>query len=215
VAALGVGVYALIANGALQSIVSPAAPAPTPSGVVALEVAPDGAQVFLYVGRGPSVASGLEVGQAHEFVVFQEGLRPTRVAVPEGADWSAVEGRPLYELAVQPQPAGSIADAADFGTPLTESSSGDDGRKGAVRIVTNPPGAKVYRYLGLGPNVRLSVDSIHEGQEVLVVHPGYETRRAVIGPSDWVTVDDAPRASLRVELPELPSSGAVPETVED
>lgn len=215
VAALGVGVYALIATGALQSIVSPAAPAPAPSGVVTLEVAPEGAQVFLYVGRGPSVASGLEVGQAHEFVVFQEGLHPTRVSVPEGAEWFAGEGRPLYELAVQPQPAGSIADAADFGTPLTESRSGGDGPKGAVRIVTNPPGAKVYRYLGLGPNVQLSVDSIHEGQEVLVVHPGHETRRAVIGPSDWVIADDGPQASLRVELPELPSSVAVPESVED
>jgi hypothetical protein len=215
VAALGVGVYALISTGALQSLVSPAAPAPAPSGVVTLEVAPEGAQVFLYVGRGPSVAAGLEVGRAHEFVVFHEGLRPTRVTVPEGAAWPSVEGRPLYELAVQPQPAGSVSEAADFGTPLTKSGPGADGNEGAVRIVTNPPGAKVYRYLGVGPDVRLSVDSIHEGQEVLVVHPGYETRRAVIGPSDWVTVDGAPHASLRVELPEVPSSVVVPETVED
>ena len=161
------------------------------------------------------MAAELPVGQSHEFVVFQEGLRPARVAVPTDAAWPTVDGRPLYELAVQPQPAGSPAEAADFGQPLAEASSASEGSTGAVRIVTNPPGAKVYRYLGVGPSVSLTVSSIHEGQEVLVVHPGYETRRAVIGPSDWeTTAEGAHRARLRVELPETPSL-AVPQALED
>lgn len=214
VAALGLGVYALFATGAFQNLVAPAAPPPAPSGVVALEVAPEDAQIFLYVGRGPSVADGLAVGAPHEFVVFHEGLRPTRVAVPADGAWSTADGAPLYELAVQPQPASTSTDAADFGVPLTEVGAASGGRLGAVRVVTNPPGAKVYRYLGLGPNVSLTVGSIHEGQEVLIVRPGYETRRAVIGPSDWETVEGEPRASLRIELPEVPAL-AVPQSPED
>ena len=215
VAALGVGVYGLIASGTLQSLIAPAAPEVLEQGDVELTVVPEAAQVFIYVGRGPSVANGLSVGQSHEFVVFQEGLRPARVAVPADATWPTVDGRPLYELAVQPQPAGSSAEAADFGGPLGEASPRPEGSTGAVRIVTNPPGAKVYRYLGVGPSVSLSVSSIHEGQEVLVVHPGYETRRAVIGPSDWeTTAEGSHLARLRVELPETPSS-TVPQALED
>jgi hypothetical protein len=211
-AALGLGVYGVIATGALQKLAAPAAPAPTPSGVVDLAVVPAGAQVFLYIGRGPAVAADLPVGQPHEFVVFHDGLRPTRVAVPEGASWEEVEGRPRYELAVQPQPASSSAEAGDFGPPLGDVSADAEGPTGAVRVVTNPPGAKVYRYLGLGPALQLRVGSIHEGQELLVVHPGYETRRVVIGPSDWERIEGVPRASLRVELPEVPELPALSTT---
>jgi hypothetical protein len=85
-----------------------------------------------------------------------------------------------------------------------------------VRIITNPQGAKVYRFIGVGPTVKIPAASIHEGQEILVYHPQHETRRAVIGPSDWQAGQGqgAYGASLEVQLPALPGS-TVPETPEN
>ena len=216
VAALGLGLYGLIASGAIQRALAPVAPAavPAPPGSIEVTVSPADAQVFVFVGRGPVVAESLPVGSAHEFIVFGDGLRPTRAAVPEGASWGASEGEPLYELAVQPQRAEADTDAIDLGQPLTTPSPDAGSSLGSVRVVTNPPGAKVYRFLGVGPSAVLSVGSIHEGQEVLVHHPAHETRRAVIGPSDWEQGTDGYRARLTVDLPALPVS-APSQPVED
>lgn len=206
--ALGLGVYGLFASGTLERVLQPVAPAaaPAPSGSIEVNVSPADAQIFLFIGRGPAVAEELPVGSAHEFIVFGDGLHPARASVPEGAAWGANEGGPLYELAVQPQPSESAADAIDFGEPLTTASRDVGASLGSVRVVTNPPGAKVYRFVGVGPSARLSVGSIHEGQEVLVHHPDHETRRAVIGPSDWEQGSEGYRARLTVELPALPVS---------
>jgi hypothetical protein len=83
-------------------------------------------------------------------------------------------------------------------------------------VITNPPGAKVYRFVGVGPAAQIPAASIHEGQEVLVYRPGHETRRAVIGPSDWEQAAgaDSYGATMSVHLPALPSSTAT-ETLED
>lgn len=214
VAALGFGVYGLVATGALQTLLQPAPPAAAPTGSIEVTVSPADSQIFVFVGRGPALAHELTVGRSHEFVVFGDGLRPARASVPEGATWSTSDNGPLYELAVQPQRADSPAEAIDLGEPLTAPTEPSDASDGSVRVVTNPPGAKVYRFVGKGPSATLSVASIHEGQEVLVHHPSYETRRAVIGPSDWEKASDGYSAKLAVDLPALPAS-ALAQPVED
>ena len=222
-AALGLGAYALIATGALDVLLRPAGSAvtsgpaatPAPSGVIEMAVTPADAQIFIFVGRGPAVASGLSVDGPHEFIVFDRGLRPSRAIVPEGATWTQTESGSLYELAVQAQAVSAPSDALGLGRPQTEPASAEPGASGTVRIITNPQGAKVYRFIGVGPAVQIPAASIHEGQEVLVYHPEYETRRAVIGPSDWQAGEGQGTyvASLEVELPLLPGSTA-PETPE-
>jgi hypothetical protein len=217
-AALGIGAYALFATGALDALLRPAAPVVVsgPSGVINLAVAPADAQIFIFVGRGPAVASGLPVKGAHEFIVFDRGLRPSRAAVDEGATWTTTEDGSLYELAMQATAAATPADALDLGSPRTTPTSAAAGSSGTIRIITNPQGAKVYRFVGVGPTVQILAASIHEGQEVLVYHPEHETRRAVIGPSDWQPGEGAEAhvASLEFELPALAAS-AVPETPEN
>lgn len=215
---LGFGVYALLGTGALDRLTRPDEPTvpADQSGIIDVTVTPNDSQIFIFVGRGPATASDLPVGGAHEFVIFDQGLMPARAAVPEGATWSRAGGGALYELAIQTRAVAEADEADDFGAATTEPASSSSGETGTVRVITNPQGAKVYRYVGVGPNARIPASSIQEGQEVLVYHPGYESRRAVIGPSDWLASrGEGPQsATLSVELPELPKS-ALPEALED
>ena len=217
-AALGLGAYALVATGTLDALVRPAAPAaaPAPSGIIDVTATPADAQIFVFVGRGPALASGLTVDGAHEFIVFDRGLRPSRAVVPEGATWTTTERGSLYELAVQAHAAAAPTDALGFGNPTTKPAAVEAGNSGTIRIITNPQGAKVYRFIGVGPTAQIPAASIHEGQEILVYHPEHETRRAVIGPSDWQAGEGQGTysASLEVQLPALPGS-PVPEVLED
>jgi hypothetical protein len=215
-AGLGLGIYALLATGALDAWIQPATPVPPPRGVIDVTVGPPDAQIFAFVGRGPVVVQDMPVGSAHEFLVFDRGLRPSRAVVPEGASWATADGGPIYELAVQAQAAAVPADALDMGRPQTQPGASGDGRVGTIRVITNPPGAKVFRFVGLGPTARIEAPSIHEGQEILVYHPDRETRRAVIGPSDWQASQGQSGyvARLEVDLPVLTQS-TVPETPEN
>jgi hypothetical protein len=213
-AGLGLGAYAVMATGTLDSLLQTETPAPAVGGTIDVTVNPADAQIFVFIGRGPAVVEGLAVDSAHEFIVFDQGLRPSRAIVPKGATWATSESGPLYELAVQAQPAEPSGGSSDLGAPQTEAGASTAGATGAVRVITNPPRAKVYRFVGPGPSAEISVSSIHEGQEVLVFHPGHETRRAVIGPSDWEKTAGGHGASLSVELPALPDS-APAETPED
>ncbi|NNE19385.1 MAG: hypothetical protein HKN10_12995 [Myxococcales bacterium] len=214
-AVVGLGLYALISSGALDGLLRPPVASFTP-GIIDVTVKPSDAQVFVFVGRGPAIADGLAVDADHEFIVFDRGLRPSRAIVARGASWTNTGDGLIYELAIQADAAVDPSDELDFGVAKTKPSIVDTGARARVRVVTNPPGAKVYRYLGAGPNVRVRAASIQEGQEILVVHPERETRRAVIGPSDWQSVEGQTvrSATLQIELPELPTSAA-PETPED
>lgn len=216
-AVLGLALYAGIAAGAFDAWFREPAPVvqATPSGLIDVRVSPADAQVFVFVGRGPTSSGGMSVAGPHEFVVFDKGLSPTRASIPKDARWASTPNGPLYELAIQAQPAANPSAALDLGTPETEAPS-LGGPEGTIRVITNPPGAKVYRFVGRGPTARIDVPSIHEGQEVLVYHRGHETRRAVIGPSDWQAAEagDAHAASLEVELPALPGSGVLEPTEE-
>ncbi|MBT8452067.1 MAG: hypothetical protein KJO40_08895 [Deltaproteobacteria bacterium] len=217
-AAVGLGLYALISTGTLDALVRPA-PGPVASftpGVIEITVTPSDAQIFVFVGRGPAIADGLEAEQAHEFVVFDHDLRPSRAIVPEGASWTTTDEGLLYELAVQAEPADNPTEELDFGEAQSKPSSVRATGSARVRVITNPPGAKVYRYVGLGPRLRILAGSIQEGHEILVFHPEHEIRRGVIGPSDWQMAkgETAQSAALDVELPALPTSAA-PEPLED
>jgi hypothetical protein len=175
------------------------------AGTIEVNVTPADAQVFLFVDRGPAVASGLPVDAAHEFIVFDEGLRPSRALVPIGASWTTSERGSLYELAVQAE-AAAPSDTLDLGVPQSvPSPTGADG-SGTIRIITNPQGAKVYRFVGVGPTIRIPAPSIHEGYEILGYHPQYEPRRAVIGPSDWLSAEGGYDAKLDLRLRERAGS---------
>ncbi|MDH3201795.1 MAG: hypothetical protein OEM15_12950 [Myxococcales bacterium] len=207
-----IGVSALWTTGVLDRFAR-SAPSTTSgtapqTGTIEVTVDPADSQIFIFVGRGPTVAEGLPLAGPHEFVVFDHGLEPSRAVVPTDATWATTDDGASYELAVQAQPLDSVSDPRGLGAPLTTSSPSGE-QRGSVRVITNPPGAKVYRFVGMGPTVEIPTASIHEGQEILVYHPEHSARRAVIGPSDWRVAPGQPdhRASLEIALPPLPSTG--------
>lgn len=200
----------LIADGGLRGVENSAvAPAAPTVGTIALTVDPPDSQVFVFVGRGPAIARGLAPGAAHEFVVFDRGLDPSRTMVPANATWETTDDGLRYELAVQAQPLQTDDRGLDLGLPLSEPTKAE-AATGYVRVVTNPPGAKVYRFVGTGPSVAIPVSSIHEGHELLIFHPDRAPQRAVIGPSDWRPGSGAAadhRAELEATLPPRASEG--------
>ena len=81
----------------------------------------------------------------------------------------------------------------NVGSPTTE--------LGTVRVVTSPPGAKVYVLVGFSPSVIVENVRTDEAVELLVYHEGHPVSRHVIGPSDWQeAADGAKSAILEVTL---------------
>jgi hypothetical protein len=138
----------------------------------------------MLVGSGPALVEDLPVGVAHEFVAMADGLAPARGLVPPGATWAAERGVPRYELAVQ------LADAAGVGADLGPSRlpqavGTPTGTLGSVRVVTSPPGARVYQLIGFTPDVRIENMRTDEPVELLLYASGHALQRASIGPGDW------------------------------
>ena len=169
-------------------------------GTLTIEVEPPRAQVLMYVGRGPAIASELPIGVAHEFVAIADGRRPTRAVVPSDAQWEAADGGARYELAMQ---AGSEPmEVLELGpTTLPRHVGTPTGALGSVRVITNPPGAKVYVLVGFSPTVTVENVRTDEAIELLVYLEGHAVERLVVGPSDWQpTEDGVKRATVRATL---------------
>jgi hypothetical protein len=170
-------------------------------GHLTVHVEPERAQVLRYVGRGPATAEHLPVGVAHEFVATAEGRLPSRAVIPPDAEW--MEGDdPRYELAMQTGEASRHARELDLGaSKLPKDMGRSDGALGSVRVITNPPGAKVYHLIGFAPEVEVRDLDTTAALELLIYAEGHEPERMVVGPSDWEPSDDGPpTAQLRLTL---------------
>jgi len=171
-------------------------------GDLMLSVSPERAQVLLYVGRGPAVMSNLPTGVAHEFVAIADGKEPTRAVVPASAEWTTSDDGSLYELAMQTGQADMSFDNLVLGDSRLEGDSmgQPSGELGRVRVLTTPPGAKVYYLIGFGPDVRVRHLPVDEVQELLVYREGYVPQRVVVAPSDYRPTADGNVAEATVEL---------------
>ncbi len=183
------------------------APLPEPeAGTLEVESTPPEAQAFLFVGRGPSIVEDLPVGVAHEFIVFADGHRPQRVIVPADARYEDTPDGPRYELAAQVGAALAADEdplAVDLGPSLMPSTPGTPGDLGSVRIITNPPGAKVFMLIGFTPDVRVENLATREATELLLWLEGHRLERVVVGPSDWQGEGSDQEAHIRATLTEL------------
>jgi len=142
---------------------------------------PDRAQVFLFAGRGPAIVEKLPVGIAHELLAIAEGRAPTRALVPADAAWEDTPDGPRYELAMQTGEEAVEPAEWDFGSTRLPSGPGTpSAERGNVRVVTSPPGARVYQLIGFTPNARVDNIQLGEDLEVLVYLPGYAVERLTV-----------------------------------
>lgn len=148
------------------------------------------AQILLYLGRGPATAEYLPVGVAHELVVIADEGGVSRSVVPADAQWEQDGETPRYELAMQVQ-RGEGEGVVLGETELSPDAMGTPtGSLGTVRVVTNPPGAKVYLLIGFGEAFVEDLP-IADAHELLIqTTAAGEPERVVIGPSDWVEGPD-------------------------
>ncbi len=175
-------------------------------GTITVTSTPPAAQVMLFVGRSPAVIEDLMPGMAYEMMGLVDGRAPSRVVLPHDAAWETTPEGLRYELAIQvpdtPMEAARLTLGAttlpdELGTPRAE--------LGTARVITTPPGAKVYMLVGFTPDVRVENVSTEEVAELLVWAEGYEVERLVVAPSDWIAAEDGGRtADLTATLRELP-----------
>jgi hypothetical protein len=159
---------------------------------------PDRAQVLMLVGTGPALIKDLPVGVAHEFVAIADGLSPARGLVPAGASWPLEAGSPRYELAVQlnDAPGGGF----DLGPSRMTQPGSPKGTLGSVRVVTSPPGARVYQLIGFTPDVSVENLPVDVPVELLIYVPGYALQRASVGAGDWLPSGGGLAATVDVKL---------------
>jgi len=172
-------------------------------GTLEIVAQPPESQVLMFVGRGPAEAEELPVGMAHEFVAIADGRAPTRAYVPADATWEEGEGGPRYELALQAGTAEmATADLALGETTLPRDAMGAAGGSlGTVRVITNPPGAKVYVLIGFSPRVIVENIRTDEVVELLVFHDGHPVSTEVVPPSAWEqNPDGSKHASIEITL---------------
>jgi len=165
-------------------------------GGLTVRVEPEKSQVLLFIGRGPATAENLPQGRAHEFVVIADGRAPTRGVIPTDAPWQ--DGR--YELAMQTGDEEMSFEDLDLGATRLPRDMGEPGALGEVRVITNPPGAKVYQVIGFAPMVQVDDLNVGEPVELLVYAEEHQPRRVVVGPSDWREVDGTRAAEIEVQL---------------
>jgi hypothetical protein len=178
----------------------PAAPKPE-YGELTVTSTPARAQVLLYVGAGPATADDLPVGIAHEFVALAEGAAPARAVVPPDASWQDEGGQLRYELALQTSPATKQKPADDLGaTMLPQQVGAPKGALGKVRVITSPPGAKVYLLIGFTPDVRVDTLKPDEEIELLLYQGGYALERVTVGKDAYSEEEGELIARVDVEL---------------
>ncbi len=164
----------------------------------------DDAQILLFVGRGPAVAENLPTGVAHELVAVADGRAPTRAVVPADAVWAPSDDGMLYELAMQTGDDEMTFEQLALGPSRLDRDAlgAPSGGRGRLRVVTTPPGARVFRLVGFGA-VELADLPVDTPQEILVYDEGAPPVRSFVGPSDWREGDEGQEAELVVTLPEL------------
>lgn len=190
-----------IVDGPLPEPIATAKKPTRAAGALQVNSEPSRAQVFLFIGNGPAMATDLPMGVAQEFVAMAEGYAPTRAVVPADAQWEESSGQPpQYELAMQASKLAS-ADRTELGASLLPRDVGTPtGRAGSVRVITTPKGAKVYQLIGFTPDVRVENLPLDTGYEVMVYLPGYGLQTRRIEPTDFQDRGGQRVAELAVPL---------------
>lgn len=153
-------------------------PEPEPRGIVALHVETENARVFHFVGRSPASIRGLPVRDTHGFIAVVEGRPFAHSTVGPDASWTDAP-EPTFEFALQ------VPEEAREPGELQEAPASEDARIGMVRIVTDPPSAKVFHQVGIGPELTLDDLPIDQPLELLILAEGHQPHREIVDANAW------------------------------
>jgi hypothetical protein len=189
----------------------PATPQLASHGQLRVTSAPERAQVLMFVGAGPARAEQLPMGVAHEFVALADGHAPVRAVVPPDAEWEPASegGAPRYELAMQlpalePDDKRRAAREGDLGaTKLPAQPGTPSGGLGTVRVLTTPPGARVYQLVGFTPDVRIDNLPLDQPVELALYLGGHALERITVSREDYEQRGGQMLATLDVKLRHL------------
>ncbi|MCC7536634.1 MAG: hypothetical protein IT379_10495 [Deltaproteobacteria bacterium] len=186
-------------------------------GELTVESDPPEAQVLLFLGRAPAEMQHLPPGVAHEVVAVADGYAPGRAVIAPDAPWERLASPPAgtdpfrVEIGLQlPRLAGDAGVEPEIGpTQLPQAMGQPRGSDvGTLRVVTTPPGAKVYYVAGFTPTTIRDMRT-DRAVELLVYRPGHRSVRHVVAGSDWSASQQGVRtATARVRLePLVPDAG--------
>ncbi|HTJ47111.1 MAG TPA: protein kinase [Kofleriaceae bacterium] len=156
---------------------------PDPGGI-RVRSTPDGAAVWLMLGRTPFDSMGLPANMVHELRVESDGFQAKDVDVG-GRDWSdagganvahvsvtldAGEGKPL--LAIPPKPDDALQQGLKTG-------------RGVIHVESSPPGAAVWLLVGVTPNMDLEGIEAGRDYELRVSKDGFLPGYVHLSAEDW------------------------------
>lgn len=149
---------------------------PTP-GTIVISAQPEGAAVWLLLGRTPVETMPLPASSIHDIRLEHEGYVPLDVRVT-GEAWSGDRAEVTGTLE-----GGEREVPAHPKAPETMQ-TGATGR-GPIRITSTPEGAQAWLLVGFTPQMRLQGIRAGDPYELKVVKDGYRPAFVVIEAADW------------------------------
>ena len=172
---------------------------------VELIVRPEGAQVWLHEGEGPLVLENVDASQTQVFAAAHVEEGASRVVVSLRSLAEGKEGS-LVELAIQCDPQRRLDEvvAEPYAIEKAEPAPGGEARRTKVRIVTSPPGARIYRLIGRGPRQKIEWSAESHAPRILVASEGYFMYRGVLD-AELGKFEPSARVPLSIELRPIPN----------
>jgi hypothetical protein len=167
-------------------------------GSLAINDAPDGAEVLILEGQAPLDVGSMPVGARLEFVATHDGYAPKRTVVPADAQWDKppadkADAGARYEVGVQLDPTKAKPGSVDpWPSAEPGTSVGGDGPPGVVHVASTPKGAEVWLLAGLGPATRIDQIRCDADVDVLVAGPTTFRQRLHASASDFAKAPATP-----------------------
>jgi serine/threonine protein kinase len=149
---------------------------PTP-GTIELRAQPEGAAVWLLLGRTPVETMPLPASTIHDIRLEHEGYVPLDLRVT-GEAWTGDRAEVTGTLE------GGEREVRAFPKAPESMQTGASGR-GPVRITSTPAGAQAWLLVGFSPEMRLQGIRAGAPYELKVVKEGYRPAFVVIEATDW------------------------------
>jgi hypothetical protein len=181
-----------------------AAERPDPGGI-RVRSEPDGAAVWLLLGRSPMDSLALPASMIHELRIELDGHHPVDLQVA-GVHWARVGERQVAALQL-PLQLGKSQLPAVPPRPSTALAPGPAAR-GTIHVETTPPGAAVWLFVGVTGTMSFKGLEAGRDYELEVVKDGYLPGHVRIAAEEWRDGGDP-----RVPLAAAPKKAVIERTV--